>query len=601
MGIGEIALAVVQKPLHILLEQKFISLLQSCKTINHFHQIQAQVFVNGLEYSYYVVPKIIAQSAVLKHASYARQLFDKMPEPDDVFYNVMFKGYSQNGMHNEVISLFGKMMESCVKPSCYTFPMVLKSCGKLSALCEGEQVHSVVLKNGFKRNPFVGNTLIEMYSGSGEFRRAFKVFEEIPLRNVVGWTNMISGFILCGDMKLAKELFDLAVDRDVVLWNTMISGYIDAGDMENAHKLFDVMPRKDTMMWNTMLNGYANSGNVDACEELFEVMPKRNVFSWNGLIGVYANHGCFVEVLTTFNRMLSEAEVLPNHVTLATVLSACARLGALDLGMWVHVYAQRIGYKEHVSVENALMDMYAKCGRIEIAKAVFNGLVKRDLVSWNTIIGGLAMHGHASDALALFHEMKNAGVQPDGVTFVGVLCACTHIGYIDEGLAYFQSLADYSLSPQIEHYGCLVDLYSRSGHLIEALNLVKMMPMKADSVIWSCLLGASRVYKNMEIAKLALEHLIELEPRNPSNYLTSSNIYGDAGKWDYVSELKVAMRDTRFQKKPGYSMIEIHDKAVEFYSSDHRHPEMVEIYVCLRNLSKIIQSLGFQPEDMDLE
>lgn len=211
------------------------------------------------------------------------------------------------------------------------------------------------------------------------------------------------------------------------------------------------------------------------------------------------------------------------------------------------------------------------------------------------------MHGHASEALEFFDQMKNAGVQPDGVTFVGVLCACTHIGFIDEGLAYFQSMADYSISPQIEHYGCLIDLYARSGHLTEALNLVKMMPMKADSVIWSCLLGASRVYKNMEIAELALERLIEFEPENPANYLVTSNIYGDAGKWENVSKLRVSMRDTKFRKMPGGSMIEIHDKAVEFYSWDQRHSEMEEIYVCLRSLSKLIQSLGFRPEDMELE
>ncbi|XP_021859360.2 pentatricopeptide repeat-containing protein At1g08070, chloroplastic [Spinacia oleracea] len=513
----------------------------------------------------------------------------------------MFKGYSQNGMHKEVISLFGKMMECYVKPSCYTFPMILKSCGKLSALCEGEQVHSLVLKKGFRTNLFVGNTLIEMYSGSGEVGHAYKVFCEMTLRNVVAWTCMINGFISCGDVKSAREIFDLVVERDVVLWNTMISGYIEIGDMESAHKLFDEITCKDTMLWNTMLNGYANSGNIEACEELFEVMPKRNVFSWNGLIGVYANYGCFNEALTTFKRMLSEAKVLPNHVTLATVLSACARLGALDSGMWLHIYAQRIGYKGNISVENALMDMYGKCGKIENAKDVFKGLVKRDLVSWNTIIGGLAMHGHASDALAIFDQMKNAGIQPDGVTFVGVLCACTHIGLVDEGLAYFQSMSDYSISPHIEHYGCLVDLYSRSGHLLAALHLVKMMPMKADSVIWSCLLGASRTYKNMEVAELALEHLIELEPWNPAHYLTSSNIYRDAGKWENMAKLKVAMKDTSFSKIPGYSMIEIHDEAVEFYSSDQRHPKMLEICVCLTSLSKLIQSPRFRPEEMGLQ
>ena len=191
-------------------------------------------------------------------------------------------------------------------------------------------------------------------------------------------------------------------------------------------------------------------------------------------------------------------------------LSACARLGVLDLGKWIHVYAHSIGYKGNIFVENALVDMYAKCGEIENAVNVFKNMVKNDLVSWNTIIGGLAVHGHASDALGFFHEMIKAGVQPDSVTFIGVLCACTHIGLVDRGLAYFHSMVDYSISPQIEHYGCVVDLYARAGRLGEALNIVKTMPMKADAVIWASILGACRIYKNVEVADIALEQLIEL-------------------------------------------------------------------------------------------
>ncbi|CAO2820237.1 unnamed protein product [Amaranthus hypochondriacus] len=532
---------------------------------------------------------------------YARFLFDRVLYPDVVVYNVMFKGYSHNGGHKEVISLFRKLMEFHIKPSCYTFPLILKSCGKLAMMCLGELLHSLAIKNGFKANPFVGNTLIEMYSGAGEVGSAYKVFGEMPSRSIFSDTLMICGFISNGNMKSARQVFDVAAERDIVLWNTMISGYISIEDMEAAQNLFDKMPHKDTMSWNTMLNGYANIGNIEACENLFEAMPKRNIFSWNGLIAAYANEGSFFEVLTTFERMLSEMEVLPSDATLVTALSACARLGALDLGMWLHVYAHRRGYKGNVFVENALMDMYAKCGQIEHAINVFKGLIKKDLVSWNIIIGGLAMHGHASDALAFFDEMKNVGVKPDAVTFVNVLCACTHIGLVDEGLAYFQSMTSYSISPRIEHYGCLIDLYARAGRLVEALSIVKGMPMKADAVIWACLLGASRIYKDAEIAELALEQLIRLEPGNPTSYLTLSNIYGDAGKWDSVSKLKVAMRNTSSRKIPGYSMIEINDNVIEFCAFDQEHPETEEIYACLHNLSKLIQTIRFPFMEMGLD
>ncbi|KAH9626818.1 hypothetical protein KSS87_002463, partial [Heliosperma pusillum] len=162
---------------------------------------------------------------------YGRCMFDQMLDPNDVTYNVMFKGYNNNGQYKDVVSLFGKMVELDVKPSCYTFPMVLKSCGKLSALREGQQVHSVVTKNGFRTNPYVGNTLIEMYSGAGKCGKAYKVFDEMSLRNIVAWTTMISGFIMCGQMVAARRLFDLTPEKDVVLWNILISGYIEMGNM----------------------------------------------------------------------------------------------------------------------------------------------------------------------------------------------------------------------------------------------------------------------------------------------------------------------------------------------------------------------------------
>ncbi|KAK9684826.1 hypothetical protein RND81_10G235500 [Saponaria officinalis] len=524
-----------------------------------------------------------------------------MFDPNSVTYNVVFKAYNQNGQYKDVVSLFRKMMELNVKPSCYTFPMVLKSCGKLSAICEGQQVHSIVTKNGFITNPYVGNTLIEMYSGVGESEQAYKVFSEMSLRNIVAWTSMINGLISCGHMELARNLFDLAPEKDVVLWNTIISGYIERKDLETAYQLFREMPHKDVMSWNTMLSGYASNGQIEACEKLFKEMPLKNVFSWNGLLSAYAHTSRFFDVLTTFQQMLYEAGVLPNDVTLVTVLSACARLGALDLGRWLQVYAQRRGYGGNIYVENALVDLYAKCGEIESAIYVFNGMVRKDLISWNTLIGGLAMHGHASAALTFFDDMKNAGVKPDGVTFIGVLCACTHMGWIDKGLACFQSMANYSLIPQIEHYGCLIDLYARGGRLCEALNVVKTMPMMPDAVIWACLLGASRIYKNVEVANLALSHLVHLEPGNPANYLMLSNIYGEAGEWETVSKLKVTMRHSRSRNVPGCSMIEVHDHVVEFYSLDERHPKTEEIYVCLRALTKLIQPLACQLEDLELE
>ncbi|KAK6931513.1 Pentatricopeptide repeat [Dillenia turbinata] len=514
----------------------------------------------------------------------------------------MFTAYSHNELYEDVIIIFNRMKSLDIEPNCYTFPIILKACEKIIALREGKQLHCLSEKWGFGKNPFVCCALIGMYSRGSEIKPAYKVFEEMADKNIVAWTSMINGFLLNCELDNARRLFDIAPERDIVLWNTMVSGYIGFGDMMMARKLFDQMPNKDVMSWNTMLHGYARNSDIENCELWFEEMPERNIFSWNGLIGGYACNGCFSEVLSTFKRMLAVSNVVPNDATLVMVFSACARLGALDMGKWVHVYADSIGCKGNVSVGNALIDLYAKCGILDAAVDVFERMDTKDLISWNTIIGGLAIHGRGADALSLFNQMRNAGEKPDGVTFVGILSACAHMGLVQDGFSYFTSmLKDYDIVPQIEHYGCMVDLMGRAGLLEQAVEFVRRMPIKADSVIWASLLGACRVYKNVKVAELALEELTELEPQNPSNYVMLSNIYGDYGRWKDVARLKLAMRDTGLRKLPGCSSIEINDEVVEFHSLDERHPEKKEIYRTLKGLTRLSRSTGYMPHTMELE
>ncbi|XP_012573934.1 pentatricopeptide repeat-containing protein At1g08070, chloroplastic isoform X2 [Cicer arietinum] len=532
---------------------------------------------------------------------HARKLFDKIPEPNTATWNAMFRGYSQNEHHRDAVILFCKLNRVSAVPNCFTFPMIIKSCTKTKAFIEGEEVHCCAAKRGFKSNSFVATTLIDMYSTKGCVENAYKVFGEIRERNVVVWTAIISAYISCGDVTSGKRLFDLAPERDVVMWSIVISGYIELKNMVAARELFNKMPNRDTMSWNAMLNGYAANGDVDLFEKLFDEMPEKNVYSWNGLIGGYVKNELFSDALESFNRMLVEGHVVPNDFTLVAVLSACSRLGALDMGKWVHVYAESIGYKGNLFVGNALIDMYAKCGVIENAVVVFNGLDRKDIISWNTIINGLAVHGHAPDALSLFDRMKSEGEEPDGVTFVGILSACTHMGLVKDGFLYFKSMVDhYKIVPQIEHYGCMVDLLGRAGLLDQAVSFIRKMPMEPDAVIWAALLGACRIYKNVEIAELALQRLIELEPKNPANFVMLSNIYKDMGRSKDVARLKIAMRDTGFRKLPGCSVIECNDSVVEFYSLDERHSETESIYRVLKGLTILLRAHGYVPNIRDV-
>ncbi|KAH6771431.1 Tetratricopeptide repeat superfamily protein [Perilla frutescens var. hirtella] len=514
----------------------------------------------------------------------------------------MSKGYLQNDVFSEVVALFCDMMRENVVLNRYTLPVVLKSCCKLLALREGEEVHCIAVKNGFISNTYVGTNLIELYSAGGRVACAYRAFTEMVDRNVVSWTAMINGYVANGDLVSARRLFDLAPERDVVLWNRMVTAYIELGDMMGAKRLFDMMQCKDLMSYNTMLNGYAKNGDVEGCERLFESMQEKNIFSWNGLIGAYAHGGRFLDVLDAFRRMLKETDVQPNDATLVNVLAACARLGVLDFGKWLHKYVEDNGYKGNVYVCNGLVDMYAKCGLVECAIDVFESMDKKDLISWNTIINALAVHGHGADALSIFSKMKNAGEEPDGITFIGILCACSHMGLVEAGLLHFHSMTDeYLIQPKIEHYGCVVDLLARGGLLEQAVEFIHSMPIKADSVIWTALLAASRIHKKVEFAELSLQKLLELDPSNPANYVMLSNVYGEAGKWEDRARLKVAMRDTGSKKVPGWSSIQTQDGVAEFYCFDERHSKTEEIYHALTGLTKLLRLSGYRTDLTELE
>ncbi|GFP85354.1 pentatricopeptide repeat-containing protein at1g08070, partial [Phtheirospermum japonicum] len=585
------------------LEHKLISLIQSCKSHKHLRQIQSQIITHAVDHhTHLITSHFLSKCSELNQITYARQVFDKLPHRTHTsLWNVISRGYLKNNAHNEVTSLLVIMMRENVKPNCYTLPVVLKSCARSSSLRKGEQIHCLAVKNGFKSNTYVGTNLIELYSCVGQVGPAHRVFTEMVIRNVVSWTAMINGYVSKGDLFSARRLFDLAPERDIVLWNRIIVGYSESGDMVEARRLFDSMPGKDLMSFNTLLNGYASNGDVASCEQLFESMREKNIFSWNGLINGYARNARFIEVVNAFKRINNNNNVKPNDATLVNVLTACAKLGALDFGKWVHVYAESNGYKENIYVCNGLIDMYAKCGSVECAIDVFKKMGKKDLISWNTIINALAMHGHGDNALKLFDEMTEGGEKPDGITFIGILCACSHMGFVRKGLNHFHSMSsEYSIEPKIEHYGCVVDLLARNGLLEEAMEFVRKMPIQADSVIWTALLAASRVHKKIEFAEVSLKKLIELDPKNPANYVMLSNVYGEARNWDELARLKVAVRDMGLKKVPGLSSIETDEGVFEFYAFDERHSRTEEIYCALRGLTKVLRLSGYGLDLMEI-
>ncbi|EEC83198.1 hypothetical protein OsI_28453 [Oryza sativa Indica Group] len=283
------------------------------------------------------------------------------------------------------------------------------------------------------------------------------------------------------------------------------------------------------------------------------------------------------EALGLFARMQADG-VIPDDTVLVGVLVACAQLGVLEQGKWVHGYLKANNIRITVFLGTALVDMYAKCGEMQLAMEVFKVMKEKNVLAWTTMIKGLAMHGRGSEALELFSQMERLGVKPDDIAFIGALCACTHTGLVDKGRELFDSMVrKYGIKPKIEHYGCMVDLLARNGLLNEAREMVEKMPMKPDALIWGALMAGCRFHKNVELAEYVVKHWIELEPDKSGAYVLLGNIYAASGRHASAREIRHLMREKGVDKTPGCSTVEIKGVIHQFIVGDLSHPFIEEI------------------------
>ncbi|PPR82145.1 hypothetical protein GOBAR_AA38570 [Gossypium barbadense] len=509
----------------------------------------------------------------------------------------------------------------------FTYPCLLKACDSLELV---KMIHTLIEKNGFLSDIFVPNALIDSYSKFGELgiKAALKMFTIMEDRDIVTWNSMIAGLLKVRQLREARKLFDEMPERDIVSWNTILDGFVKAGEMEEAFDLFQKMPQRNVVSWSTMVMGYSKAGDMDMARVLFDKMPLKTLVPWTIIISGYAEKGLAKEAASLYDQMERDGLRLDDG-SIISILAACAESGLLAVGVKVHdsikrlkfkcsvavcnalvdMYAKcesgllavgvkvhdsikRLKFKCSVAVCNALVDMYAKCGSLDKAWSVLNRMAKRDVVSWNAMLHGFAMHGHASEALQVFSRMKMEGFQPDRVTFVGVLCACTHAGLIDEGVEYFYAMEkDYGTVPQIEHYGCMVDLLGRGGRLKEAFRLVHTMPFEPNAIIWGTLLGACRLHDAVELAEKVLDLLLELDPSDPGNYSMLANIFAASGDWDSAASVRLRMRSIGIQKPSGASSIEIDNEVHEFTVFDRSHPKFDRIYQMLDRLGQDLKQV----------
>ncbi|KAG2377310.1 hypothetical protein LR48_Vigan06g145000 [Vigna angularis] len=455
--------------------------------------------------------------------------------PTIFLYNNLISALSS---HNPTlaISLFNAIRLHGLRPDSYSFPFALKAVASSPSLRLGRQIHSQAILSGFATHPIVLTSLIHMYSS-------------------------------CANVSSARKLFDAAAFKHVSLWNAMLASYAKLGDLSNARNLFESMPEKD-----------------------------RNVVSWTTLISGYTHTHSPQQAITLFRTMLLH-NVQPDKIAILAVLSACADLGALQLGVWIHKYIEKHKLPKIVSLYNSLIDMYAKSGDIIKARQLFESMERKTIITWTTMIAGLALHGLGKEALDLFSCMEKAGVRPNEVTFITILSACSHAGLVELGRYYFTGMrSKYGIEPTIEHYGCMVDLLGRGGYLEEAKELVRLMPSEANAAVWGSLLAASNRYGDAAMAAEALHHLSVMEPQNCGNYSLLSNTYAALGRWKEAGMVRKVMRDTGMEKVAGVSFIEVNNTVYEFIAGDRLNIKFFDICHVLQSINGQLKMIDVKRE-----
>lgn len=510
--------------------------MQLCRSIKQLQQFHAHTIATGrlshhpcpiltnILYTFTTILNPKNWANSITLLSYALSVFNSIQNPSTFCFNNIIRAHTLLSSPLPALLLFARMRRFSIPPDFHTFPFILKACAQLHALPASQTLHSQAFKFGFAADSFVLNSLIHVYSVSDRIDDAYRVFDKSSYRNVVSY-------------------------------NAMIDCFVKAGEIARGHQLFDEMPVQDTVSWGTIITGYAQ---MNYCKEAIDL----------------------------FNHMLA-LDLKPDNVALVSALSACAQLGELEHGKTIHTYIKQNKIRIDCFLSTGLVDLYAKCGCIETAREIFESSLDKNLFTWNAMLVGLAMHGQGQLLLHYFSRMIKARVQPDGVSFLGVLVGCSHAGLVHEARKLFDKMESvYGVPRELKHYGCMADLLGRSGFIGEAMEMIKSMPMAGDVFVWGGLLGGCRTYGDVEIAKKAAEHVKELNPGDGGVYSIMANIYANAEQWDDFVQIRKSMNGKGVKKNAGCSLIQLNGVSHEFIAGDSLHSQSNEIYSVLDGIGK---------------
>ncbi|CAA6655272.1 unnamed protein product [Spirodela intermedia] len=514
----------------------------------------------------------------------ASRLFGEVICKDSVTFNAMLMGYSREGRHTRALELLLEMRRSGLKASQFTFSGSLSAATGLGDLGLGRQIHGAVIKSNFCWNVFVGNALLDFYSKADCFAEMVQLFLDMPEMDNVSYNVLISGFASAGrnedSLELFRELQSTGFDRKQFPFASVLSVATAERSLSMGRQLHAQAivagAASDVLVSNSLVDMYAKCGDLATAGVIFESRTDRNTVSWTAMISGYIENGLFEEALGLFSAMRRSGQC-PDRATFSSVLRAAASLALAGLGRQLHSYLVRFGYTSNVYAGSALVDMYAKCGCLRDTEQAFGEMPSRNIVSWNAMMSAYAHSGRGGDAVALLDRMRRCGVEPDSVTFLCALSACSHGGLVDEGLRLFRSM-------RTSHF-----LPSPAGSTTAASSISSLATEapfdEPDPIIWSSILNSCRIHRNQDLARRAAERLFGMELRDAAPYVIMSNIYAAAGRWE-----------EGVRKEPAFSWVEVGRAVHRFMSDDDAHPQIGEVRRALDELSGEMERRGYRAD-----
>ncbi|GFZ11240.1 pentatricopeptide repeat (PPR) superfamily protein [Actinidia rufa] len=572
--------------------------------------VHAEVIKNGSLHHLHVGSYILSlyvKSLLLGHA---QKLFDEIPQRDVRTWTIMISGFARNGSSRMAVDTFSKMLEQGVVPNGFTFSSILKCCSSLNELLMGKAIHGWILRYGIDLDVALSNSIIDLYVKCRVFDYVEGLFESMDDKDTVSWNIMIGAYLQARDMEKSLVLFRRLPFKDVATWNTIIDGHIRNGferiALDLLYEMVEIGPmfnevtfsialvlaaslsalelgrqihgrivrigiNNDGFIRNSLIDMYCKCGEMENASAVFENLaldstktqnPKISFnesvagsVSWSSMVTGYIQNGRLEVALKLFNTMVCE-RINVDVFTLTSIISACGNAGLLGLGQQIHAHILKIGHKADAFLSSSMIDMYAKCARLDDAWSIFRLTDVQNIVLWTSMISSCASHGQGKKAIWLFELMLNDGIRPNEVTFVGVLAACSHAGLLKEGCKYFMLMQEiYGIKPSVYHFTCMVDLFGRAGHLNMIKDFIYKNGISHLSAVWKAFLSSCEIHKNIEMARWVSEKLLELEPFESGPYILLSNTCATNHRWEEVAKLRALMKQRGVRKNPGQSWI----------------------------------------------